>query len=281
MIRAGLTVLAAYAIALLAAFIAGWLVRDHHPLLVAFIADVAATVVIFGFSVRFRNSSFYDPYWSVAPLPILLYFAKDGFPARLWLLLLLLSVWGARLTYNWWRRWRGLEDEDWRYRDLNAKTGRFYWAVSFLGIHLFPTVMVFLGCMPLWAIANTDTPLNLWDACAFCFTAAAIAIEAVADEQLHRHATGPKRAEMLASGLWALSRHPNYLGEIMLWWGVFFFALAAGLDQLWWWSGPLAMTALFLGISIPMVEKRCRARRPEYRAYAERTSMLIPWPPKR
>jgi steroid 5-alpha reductase family enzyme len=276
-------ILTAYALAFVAAFAVGWPIRQLHPFAVAGAADLAATIVVFLFSRIHRNSSVYDPYWSVAPLPLGIYFAARAgvVTPRTAIALVLLAVWGVRLTYNWWRRWDGLEHEDWRYVDLERKSGRFYWPVSFLGIHLFPTVLVFAGCLPLWAIATSRAPLGIADLFAVLFTTGAIAIEAIADRQLHRHATSEHRSDILASGLWKLSRHPNYLGEISLWWGILFLALSAGSRVLWIAAGAIAMTMLFLFISIPMVEKRCLERRPDYRAYAEKTSKLILWPPKR
>ena len=85
----------------------------------------------------------------------------------------------------------------------------------------------------------------------------------------------------MTTGLWAYSRHPNYFGEIMFWWGLFIFALAA--DSCYWWTiaGPLVITILFLFISIPMMDKRSLGRRPGYEEHMERVSALIPWFPKR
>ena len=82
-------------------------------------------------------------------------------------------------------------------------------------------------------------------------------------------------------GLWAWSRHPNYFGEILFWWSLWGFALAA--DAAWWWTviGPLAITAMFCAASIPMLDARSRERRPEFAAYADRTPMLVPRPPRR
>ncbi|HEX7598570.1 MAG TPA: DUF1295 domain-containing protein, partial [Polyangia bacterium] len=123
----------AYALALGAALAVGWSLRGRHPILVAALADLAATLVVFGFSVRYDNSSFYDPYWSVAPLPIAVYWAIAGEAAptlRQFLIILLVALWGVRLTGNWVARWRGVGDEDFRYREIRQKTGRMYWPAS-------------------------------------------------------------------------------------------------------------------------------------------------------
>jgi len=94
---------------------------------------------------------------------------------------------------------------------------------------------------------------------------------------------GPRQpGETLRAGLWRYSRHPNYLGEIMIWWSLFLFGLAADPDWLLWGLiGPVAMTAMFLGVSIPLIEKRSLERREGYQQVIDETSMLIPWFPKR
>jgi steroid 5-alpha reductase family enzyme len=110
-----------------------------------------------------------------------------------------------------------------------------------------------------------------------------IGLEWLADRQLHRFVTGEKQpGETLRSGLWRYSRHPNYLGEILVWWSLFLFGLAADPDWAKWAVlAPLAMSAMFLFVSIPLLEKRSLERRPSYQQVIDETSMLIPLPPRR
>jgi steroid 5-alpha reductase family enzyme len=281
----------AYAVALAAAIAVGDLLQGLHPLWIALTADVVATAVVFGFSYAFDNSSFYDPYWSVAPVPLAVYFAlqplaADGIPSsRAFLVLVLVTAWGARLTYNFLRGWGGLDHEDWRYVDLRNKTGRAYWLVSFLGIHTFPTLMVFAGCLPIYAaLAPGARPLNALDALATCVTLAAIAIEAIADAQLRRFRLRTDRTtdEILDSGLWAWSRHPNYLGEMLFWWGLWGFALAAGPGNAWTVAGAAAITLMFHVVSLRLLETRMLERRPAYAAHVRRVPAFVPyrWPRK-
>jgi steroid 5-alpha reductase family enzyme len=277
----------AYLLALGVAFLAGGLVAGGHPIAVGLVADVAATVAVFAFSFAFRNSSFYDPYWSVAPVPLLIYWAWDpgvADPTRRWLLIGLVFVWGCRLTFNWWRGWTGLDHEDWRYADLQDQTGRFYWLVSFSGIHMFPTIQVFLGCLAAYpAVAlGAGRPFGWLDWVAVVVIAGAIAIETVADRQLVRFKrSNPEPGTTLHTGLWRYSRHPNYFGEISFWWGLWLFGLAA--DPGWWWTviGPVAMTAMFHFASLPMIENRMLARRKDYERVIATTSRLIPMPPRK
>lgn len=277
-----------YGLAAVAAFATIGVMRDAHPIVAALVADVVATSVVFAFSYRYDNSSVYDPYWSVAPLPLAIYWiVVAGSPevnrARLALVLVLVTCWGARLTWNWARSWSGLDHEDWRYRDKRDEFGRLYWPVSFAGIHLFPTLCVFAGCLPLYGVITSGPrPLGPLDAMAVAVTACAIWLEATADKQLlrFRH-SGPTPEDILASGLWAYSRHPNYLGEISFWWGLYLFALAA--DPAWWWTGlgALVITLLFRIVSLPLIETRMRSRRPGFEAHASRVPMLLPRPGRR
>ncbi len=287
MFRARAAVLVAYLVAGAVAFAVGLGIEVQHPISVAFWADVAGTVAIFAFSLAFRNSSLYDAYWSVAPLPIAFYWAMrpelaEVSPIRLAMVLPLVVLWGVRLTWNWLRGWQGLGHEDWRYVHMRQKSGALYWPVSFAGIHMMPTLLVFLACLPLYpALAAGREPLGTLDMVAFVVMLGAIWLEARADKQLRRYRdSSPPREEFLRSGLWAWSRHPNYLGEMGFWWGLGLFGLAANPD--WWWTlaGPLAITLLFRFVSLPMIETRMRERRPAWASWAERSSMVIPRPPR-
>jgi steroid 5-alpha reductase family enzyme len=281
-----LIILLAYVVAFVVAFFFTKANATENHLVNAALADLLGTVVIFMFSVVLSNSSTYDPYWSVAPFPIALYWYIANYTPEINLrhiiVLLLLFWWGARLTYNWARGWTGLSHEDWRYRMLAEKTGNAYWAVSFLGIHFFPTVMVFLGLLPVYVIMISNAPLNIIDAIAIVVTTGAILIETVSDNQLRKHVLNKDRDKdmPLNTGLWKYSRHPNYFGEISFWGGFFIFALAISTDLYWTGIGFLAMVILFVFISIPMMEKRQRENKPGYESYRSKVSMLIPWPPK-
>jgi len=270
----------AYVLALGAAAAATLAVPAAHPLLKVALATVVGTLVVFGFSRGFDNTSVYDPYWSVAPMLAAVYlFAGPGAGgARSVVVLLLVTLWSWRLTLNWARSWKGLEHEDWRYSDIRKITGSAYWWASAFGLHLFPTIVVFLGLLPVHAALTSDRPFGAFDVFAALVTAAAIAIETVADEQLSRFRRRPS-ASVCNVGLWRYSRHPNYLGEIGFWVGLWLFGLAAGAP---WWSalGPIAMLGLFLFASIPLMERHLLGRRAGYAEHRARTSMLVFWPPR-
>jgi steroid 5-alpha reductase family enzyme len=279
-------VVLAYLFAMAAAWISVGAGAEGSPLVATLWADVAATVAVFAFSLAFRNSSFYDAYWSVAPIAIGLYWASlpagDAPVLRQALALGCVTIWGGRLTYNWWRGWTGLDHEDWRYRDLQEKCGAFYWPVSFAGIHMFPTLIVFAGCLTLWPALHAGAhPIGWLDAAALIVTAGAIWIEARADAQLVRfRASSPAPGDLLMSGLWATSRHPNYFGEIAFWWGLGLFGFAASPGAWWVFAGPLAITLMFQFVSLPMLENHMLQRRPHYADVIKQTSKLVPWPPR-
>ena len=257
----------AYASALLLALAVGWTLRDRHPILVAAAADLIATLVVFAFSVGYDNSSLYDPYWSVAPLPIAIYWSAASGPRQI-LLLALTALWGVRLTGNWAARWRGMRDEDFRYQEIRRRTGRLYWPASFVSIHLMPTIWVFLGLLPLYPALARPSPITALDFVALVVTAAAIAIEATADRQL-RVFLRTRRASC---------RHPNYLGELLFWWGLFLFGMAA--QPAWAWSvvGPLSITLLFALISVPWMDRRLLLRHPAWAQTMKSLPALLPWP---
>jgi steroid 5-alpha reductase family enzyme len=276
-----LVIAAGYGVAIAAAILT-LIVLDRHPLIEVLAADLVGTLVIFGFSVKFANASFYDAYWSVAPPLIAVYFlslAGDAVLLRQALVMIVVLLWAVRLTANWAFGWTGMQHEDWRYRDLAESSGRLWWLVSLTGVHVFPTIMVYLGCIALFpALAAGSEPLGWLDGAALAVGLAAVWLEFQADRELHRfRASRSSRAEVLDTGVWAWCRHPNYLGEIGFWLSLCLFGLAAWGDVYpWSWLGPVTMIVLFIGISIPMIEKKLIADKPGYEAYRARTKMLIP-----
>ncbi|HTN53730.1 MAG TPA: DUF1295 domain-containing protein [Anaeromyxobacter sp.] len=277
-----LAVAIAYAGALAAALLCALALRGRSPLLVAAAADLVATLVVFAFSVGHGNSSLYDPYWSVAPVPIVLFWwaagAGDGLRAAA--AVILVCAWAMRLTWNCLARWRSLAHEDFRYVELRAKAGALYWPLSLAGIHLAPTVWVFLGLLPLWpALTLPGRPVGPLDLAAVALTATAVAVEGLADRQLHAFLRARRDpAEILERGLWARSRHPNYLGEVLFWWGLWLFGLAAAPG--WWWTvaGPLAITLLFVFVSVPWMDRRMASRHHAWADRMGRVPALLPWP---
>lgn len=282
-ITSSVIIVAIYLLAFCAAYFLFPRLTFQQTMVNVLIADVIATIIVFIFSIIFNNSSVYDPYWSVAPPVIVIYLMTlfpEGNSIRQWIILALVLFWSIRLTVNWLRGWDGFKHQDWRYTNIAEKTGVFYWPVSFLGIHFMPTIFVFLGCLPLWYSLSSAEPFNLYDIVAIIFTFVAIMVEWRADEQLIKFKKRGSKESFMQSGLWSISRHPNYLGEISFWVGMFFFLLSATnmKDSSGYWTvvGAVSMVILFKFISIPMMEKRNKTRKPGYQVYVSKVPALMP-----
>lgn len=192
------------------------------------------------------------------------------------------GVWAVRLTANWARDWPGLHHEDWRYAKLYAEWPLPRPLTMILGVQVFPTVVVWLGCLPLFpALVLGGGRLGPLDGLALVVGLTASVLELVADEQMRAFRRRARSGEVMDRGLWRWSRHPNYFGEILFWVSLWLFALAAAPG--WWWTGvgALAMVLMFVLASVPMLDERSRQRRPGFAAYAARTPALIPRPPRR
>ena len=276
-------VVVAYVMALLGGWISMWFFPEQDLWVKVAIADFVGTVIIFMYSVLLKNSSMYDPYWSVIPIFILLYLflAVDisTWHVRGILVAIVVLYWGIRLTMNWLQTWPGLGHQDWRYIKLAKDTGPFYWVVSFLGIHLFPTILVFLGCLPLIPILESNSPLEWTDLLGFIISFVAIEIERRSDNQLraYKNSDMSSKSKVCETGLWKYSRHPNYFGEIAFWAGLFIIAYGLNpADNLIYGIGFFAMILLFVFVSIPMMEKR-QMEKEGYTEYKKRVWMLVPW----
>jgi steroid 5-alpha reductase family enzyme len=279
-----LRIISAYAVALLAAMLTLHLTPLAAPW-DALLADIVATVVIFCFSRYYKNSSVYDAYWSVAPPLLAILWLWQWMdvvnPQRAWLIIGLVTLWGIRLTANWALHWQGMHHEDWRYPLVRQRAGRFAWLADFWGIHVFPTLVVFLGCLPIYAIMRYGgAPLTIADMLAALLTLTAISIELIADIQLHRFIAQKQKGQVtdtfIQSGLWSWSRHPNYFGEMMFWWGILACGLAA-IVQWWMFLGAISIALMFFLASIPFMDQRSLERRAGYRDYMQHTASIIPW----
>ncbi len=268
----------------LAAIVAAWLtviLIEAHPIIEVLVAGVVSTFVIFACSMVFRNSSFYDAYWSVAP-PLFAFYlvavAEGGDPLRQGLVCAVVLLWSVRLTANWAYGWSGMQHEDWRYENLADLSGRLWWLLSLAGVHLFPTLMILLGSIPLYPALLGSAPIGLLDGLACSVGLAAIWLEFQADRELHAfRAQRASREAVLDQGVWAWCRHPNYLGEIGFWVSLYLFGLAGWQGTYpWSWLGPVSMLVLFVGISIPMIERKLMEDKPGYADYRSRVKMLIP-----
>lgn len=240
-----------------------------------FIADFVSTVFVFIFSVIIKNASVYDPYWSVQPPIILtLYAIKYGVNAYIVCLLLAVWFWAIRLTVNWAINFKDLTHQDWRYTMLKEKTGKFYPVINFVGIHLVPTVVVYFCLLPTVFAVMYQLNGNAFSVL-FCFLCIASAtLQAVSDVQMLKYRKC-RTTNFIRVGLWKYSRHPNYLGEICMWWSVGLSVVVCEPDFWYLLIGAVLNTLLFLFVSIPMADKR-QAKKQGFEEYKKQTRILLP-----
>ena len=241
-------------------------------------ADIAATVFVYITGVALKNASVYDPYWSVAPIVIFTGLALVFRQAGLGVVLLLIAVWywGVRLTYNWARTFKNLAAQDWRYDGFKEKYPRAFQIISFFGINLFPTIVVYL-CMLPGIVFIKESACNVLTFSGFAICIFAATLQLVADMQMRRFRRKHAGSRLLIrDGLWKHSRHPNYLGEILMWWGVYVIMLSTQARMRGLFIGALVNTFMFLVISIPMADSRNRRERPGFDEYRMETNRLLP-----
>jgi steroid 5-alpha reductase family enzyme len=277
--------LLAYIVSIAAAWYStSFLNPENSLLVVALVADIVATVVIYFFGVIFKNASLYDPYWSVAPPVLIGYWivqAQHDFSTVSVLIFLVTLVWSIRLTLNWARGWQGLGHEDWRYTKLRNDNPGIYPFVNLAGIHLFPSAIVFICLIPAYyAIMEAKPHLNIAIIAGAVLCIVSTIIAFIADEQMRAFRKKSVESASMETGLWKYSRHPNYLGEILFWLGIW--VMAIGVDLNLWWTvfGWILLTLMFVFISIPMMEKRSLAKRADYANLISRIPMLLPFPKK-
>lgn len=238
------------------------------------IADVVATIVTFIFSLIFNNASVYDPYWSVQPAVILLVFATTKKLNALGILLIIVVLfWAVRLTANWAYNFKGLTHQDWRYTMLKDKTGFFYPIINFVGIHMVPTLIVYGCTVPAVYAIIKEVRFSIYAVPFLLLSLLSAGMQGIADIQMHKFRKN-RNTPFIRTGLWKHSRHPNYLGEILMWWGVALAVFAVTLKPILL-AGAISNTVLFLCVSIPMADKR-QSKKEGFCEYKKQTRTLLP-----
>jgi steroid 5-alpha reductase family enzyme len=235
-------------------------------------------------SLWLRNSSIVDIFWGFGFVVTgWLYYALtvSGFEQRKLLLMVLVTVWGLRLSGHILRRNWG-KPEDYRYQQWRQESGGSWWWYSFFKVFLLQGALLWLISAPLLAgqISPQPATLTFWDYLAVALWLVGFFFEAVGDWQLANFKANPaNKGKVMDRGLWRYSRHPNYFGESVQWWAYYLLALAAG----GWWTifSPVVMTTLLLRVSgVALLEKGLRQTKPAYAEYIANTSAFIPWFPK-
>lgn len=239
--------------------------------------------VLWAVSVARRDVSIVDVFWGPGFVAgVFLVWFREGRTSTWHLLhLALVAIWGLRLAIHIAVRGRG-RGEDRRYAAMRASRGPRFACLSLFTVFSLQATLVALLSAPLAIVQMKPIVHPLW-----CQVGAAIWLlgflfEAVGDAQLLAFQRDPVRhGRVLESGLWRFTRHPNYFGESLLWWG--YGVLALGVEGgAWALYAPLVMTFMLLRVSgVPMLEAGMENRRPGYREYIERTSSFLPWIPRR
>ena len=244
---------------------------------------IYATLFVYFGSLILKNSSLYDPFWSVAPLAIVIYLATISENSFLTNLIILIPIifWGIRLTRNWIFGWPGLSHEDFRYIDLKNT----YWIKSELnnlfGIHLFPTLIVNLSLYPLLYVFTFEISITFSLCISLLFTLLAVVLETIADEQMRNFRNNPaNKGKTMKFKLWKYSRHPNYLGELLFWFGICLIGINSDAAPILIILCPIPMMMLFVFVPCPLMDERSLKNRSDYQEYMEKTSQLLLLPPK-
>jgi steroid 5-alpha reductase family enzyme len=235
-------------------------------------------------SLRLRDVSIVDIAWGAAGALIALttYLVTESTGPRGLLITGMAVLWGLRLTWHIGRRKIGT-GEDFRYAAWREEHGEAYPLRSLFTVFFFQAVLIWLVSMPVQVAQVSPGPaaLGVLDLLGLAVWVVGIGFEATADRQLKTFLADPANSgKVMDRGLWKYSRHPNYFGDSLVWWGIFLVAAATASGWVTLFS-PILMTWFLMKVSgVPLLEKALAERREGYREYMKRTSPFVPWPPK-
>lgn len=253
-----------------------------ESLIAAGVAVAALMFLTWAISLIVKNASIVDIVWGLGFVLVAwtVTLGLDDRSTRAVLLVALTTLWGLRLAG--YLAWRNLgEPEDRRYRAMRKKHGDRFPLVSLVTVFALQAVIMWIVSLPVQAGQHGMQALGLLDLLGAAVFTFGLVFESVGDLQLARFKANPaNEGEVLDTGLWRYTRHPNYFGDFCVWWGLYLIALAGGA----WWTivGPAVMSLFLMRISgVGMLEKTIGRRRPGYADYIERTNTFFPGPPKR
>ncbi|MEA5026735.1 hypothetical protein SDC9_107192 [bioreactor metagenome] len=250
---------------------------------------IAALVIFIYFTLFFiigtmiKNNSIVDIGWGIGFVIVawILLITAERISAVQWVLTVLISLWGGRLFYHILKRNAG-KPEDFRYQEFRRNWGKYVIPRAFFQVYMLQGFLMLIIIYPVILVTDAVQPAKLLLLlCGLSIWIIGYLFEVVGDRQLRNFARDPKhKGQLLTTGLWRYTRHPNYFGEAVMWWGIFFIALAV---QVPWYAviSPLTITLLLLFVSgVPLLEKSMQ-KRPGFAEYAQKTSVFIPWFPKK
>jgi len=233
-------------------------------------------------SLRRHDVSVVDSFWPafiVLP-PLVVSLSMPAVSALAVSMLVVALAWAVRLAAHITLRHRG-QPEDHRYQAIRARNQPNFALRSLYLVFALQAALALVVALPLFAaVGAPESGIGGVAALGLLLAAGGAVVEALADWQLTRFKADPAhRGQVMDSGLWRYSRHPNYFGECCIWWGLGIAVLPLGA----WWAlaSPLLMTGLLLKVSgVTLLEKDIGERRPAYREYIARTNAFFPGPPK-
>lgn len=245
-------------------------------------AVLAAMAALWLVSLRLKDSSIVDIFWGPAFILVAVVYAlltPEGLRDRKLLSLLLVTIWGLRLgVYLAYRNWG--KPEDYRYAAWRTQYGAGWPLRSLFKVFWLQAVLLWIISAPLLFAQASTVPLGGLDIVGAVLWSVGLLFESVGDYQLARFKANPaNKGQVLDTGLWRYTRHPNYFGDAVVWWGLYLISLSAG----GWWTiyGPLLMSFLLVRVSgVAMLEQGLKEKKPRYAEYIRRTSAFIPMPPK-
>jgi steroid 5-alpha reductase family enzyme len=253
-----------------------------HVLIVCALALLVYVVALWLVSLPLHDVSIVDPGWGFGFVIVawIAFAVGDGCPARRWLLAGLVSIWGLRLAgYLVARKLRD-RSEDPRYTEMRDRYGPRFPLISLVVVFLLQGALIWVVSLPVQAAAPQGDALGVLDFVGIAFWAVGLFFEAVGDLQMSRFKSDPAHhGQVMDRGLWRYTRHPNYFGDFMVWWGIYLIALSTGGA---WWTivGPLVMSTLLIRVSGKGHLEQRMMSRPGYAEYVSRTSGFFPWPPR-
>ncbi len=254
------------------------MVYDSVYLNIAILIFILMNMMFF-LAILKKDNSIIDIFWGlgfvVINAVVFYYYPKD----RGMLLPLLVTIWGVRLSVYLFMRWLK-KGEDWRYAAWRKEWGKAFYIRSYFQVFMLQGVFMLIVALPLLQLKENAVSFSSIQVIATIVALFGWVYETIADGQLYQFKKRPRnKGKVMKKGLWKYSRHPNYFGEIIFWWGIFMYTIPyanIGLSLI----SPITITILLMKVSgVPMLESKYK-NHPEYQEYIQTTNALWPKIPK-
>jgi steroid 5-alpha reductase family enzyme len=249
----------------------------------ALVVAICTMTLVWALSLIKRDASIIDIFWGLGFVVVtwFYFFTTEASTPRKFLVAALVSLWGLRLSVHILFRSIG-RGEDYRYRDMRERHSRNFAIWSLFVVFWLQAAILWFVSSPLLAAQHSALPSGLiwFDYIGIVVFTVGFMFESIGDWQLARFKKDPtNKGRVMQSGLWRYTRHPNYFGDALVWWGLFLIALSTP-GSLWTIASPILMTFLLLKVSgVSLLERSLAETKPEYRDYARRTPAFFPWRP--